>query len=63
MVKYRYYLPYQCWSFVDPNSSGGGRFSAGNNNQDNQVIASEVNCRIVKLIPTNNILLDTEPDL
>ena len=63
MVQYWYYLPYQCQIFVDPNSSGGGRFSAGSNNQDNQVTAGEVNCRIVELMPTNQVLLDTEPDV
>ena len=56
-------MPYQCQIFVDPNSSGGGRFSAGSNNQDNKVTAGEVNCRIVELIPTNQVLLDSEPAL
>ena len=43
---------------VDPNSSGGGHAFSGNNNQGNQVAASDVNYRIVELLPTNQRLLD-----
>ena len=38
---------------IDLDSSAGGRIAAGNNNQENQVTASDVNYHVVEMLLTN----------
>ena len=48
---------------IDLDSSAGGRTAAGNNNQEKQVTASDVNYRVVEMLLTNWSLLDPFSDL